>query len=58
MRNKIVAYLYSSIDNKVFINKMKKSIIEFVKDELDAEDQEIRFYIDIEPISNKNELKK
>ena len=55
-KNKIAAYIFSSIDNKEIVKQDKNIIIKYAKEKLDTNETDIDFFIDIGPRDSRTEI--
>lgn len=57
MKNKrVVAYIFYSVSNTPFVEEYKKMIIEYAKDNLDTNETDIDFFIDIGKRENRTAI--
>ena len=55
-KNKIAAYIFSSIDNKEIVEQDKNRIIKYAKEKLDANETDINFFVDTGPRESRTKI--
>lgn len=55
-KNKIAAYIFSSIDNKEIVEQDKNRIIKYAKEKLDANETDIIFFVDAGPRESRTKI--